>query len=162
MDCVSPRGHPALSKLALVFLLLFRVALGLPGAVQSLPLTCSLLPSGDSSLLPSSKPPSRGSLILSSSISPGISVMFLLPRLSVKTDQHRANGRTQQDPASLKSSHFQLQTEGFDQILVYFKECWVVFLIQSRTGPTGVRRAATRWIAALMLLLHQGNCDLLK
>lgn len=54
MDCVSPRGHPAHSKLALVFLLLFRVALGLPGAVQSLPLTCSLLPSGDSSLLPSS------------------------------------------------------------------------------------------------------------
>lgn len=61
--------------------------LGLPGAMQGLPRTCSLLPSGDSSVLPSStaSSSSSGSLILSTSISPVVSVMLLLPRLSVKT-----------------------------------------------------------------------------
>lgn len=88
--------------------------------------------------------------------------MLTAQAVSKDSDQHRANGRTQQNAASLESSHFQLHPEGFDQILVYFKECWAGFLIQSRTGPTGGRRAAMHWIAALMLLLHQGSCNLLK
>lgn len=93
MDCVSHQGHPAHSKLPLVLLLLpsgsspSLTTLGLSGAVQGLPLACSLLPSGDSSLLHSSttSSSSSGSLILSTSISPVVSVMLLLLRLSVKT-----------------------------------------------------------------------------
>lgn len=105
VDCGCHRGCLAHSKLPLVLLLLLSgsspslTTLGLSGAGQVLPLTCSLLPSGDSSLLPSStaSSSSSGSLILSTSTSPVVSVMLSNAQAVNKdSDQHRANGRTQQ------------------------------------------------------------------
>lgn len=85
-----------------------------------------LLPSGDSGRCCSAvKPPLllAAPYNLFSSITRGLGNALTAQAVSKEADRHRANARSQWDPATPKSSCFQLCPEAFGQILIYFKEC---------------------------------------
>lgn len=108
---------------------------------------------------------SSSSSFIFSSPSPMVSVTLLLPgplvRMLPSTEPMQDASRTPL-PQRAPISNDVLKLLARFKLILRRARLALCFLIQSRSGLTCMRKAAVQWIAALILLLYQGNCNLLK